>query len=144
MCDAIVVVEAAKKGGALITADIANSYNRDVFAVPGRIGHIYSEGCNYLIKENKAALIQSAEDIKYMLGWETRKKDLLTPQRKLLIEMTPEEEMIVRILSEKGETCIDDLSQQGGLSMGKCSAALLNLEFEGIVKSLPGKVYAMT
>jgi len=70
MSDAVVVVEAGKKGGALITADIANSYNRDVFAVPGRLGDTYSEGCNNLIKTNRAALIQSADDIKYIMGWE--------------------------------------------------------------------------
>ena len=70
LCDAVIVVEAAKKGGALITADIANSYNRDVFALPGRINDSFSEGCNMLIKSNRAALIQSVADIKYIMGWD--------------------------------------------------------------------------
>lgn len=143
LCDAIVVVEAAKKGGALITAEFANSYNRDVFAVPGKIGDIYSEGCNFLIKINKAALIQSGEDIKYMMGWDTEKPGKTSGQRRLFIEMTQEEETVVNILNEHGETGIDDLTFKSRLSMSKCSAALLNLEFEGIVKSLPGKIYAL-
>jgi DNA processing protein len=143
LCDAIVVVEAAKKGGALITADIANSYNRDVFAVPGKIGDLFSEGSNFLIKINKAALIQSGEDIKYMMGWDTPKPGKTHQQRKLFIEMTPEEEIIVNVLSNQGETCIDELTIKSGLSMSKCSAALLNLEFEGVIKSLPGKMYSL-
>jgi len=143
LCDAIVVVEAAKKGGALITADIANSYNRDVFAVPGKIGELYSEGTNFLIKINKAALIQSGEDISYMMGWDIQKPGKTFQQRKLFIEMTPEEERVVNILSEKGETGIDELTFQSQLTMSKCAAALLNLEFEGIVKSMPGKIYAL-
>jgi DNA processing protein len=143
LCDAIVVVEAARKGGALITADIANSYNRDVFAVPGKIGDIYSEGSNLLIKINKAALIQSGEDIRYMMGWDSQKTGKPSQQRKLFIEMTPEEEIIVKILNNEGETGIDDLTIMSGLSMSKCSAALLNLEFEGVIKSLPGKMYSL-
>jgi len=143
LCDAIVVVEAAKRGGALITAEIANSYNRDVFAVPGRIGDIYSDGCNFLIKINKAALIQSGEDIKYLMGWDTQKAGKISQQRKLFIEMTPAEEIVVKILSEGGETGIDELSIKSELSMSRCSAALLNLEFEGVIKSLPGKMYSL-
>jgi DNA processing protein len=143
LCDAVVVVEAAKKGGALITADIANSYNRDVFAVPGRIGDIYSEGSNLLIKINKAALIQSGEDISYMMGWDTPKPGTTSGQRKLFIEMTPEEETVVKILNDEGETGIDEITIKSGLSINKCSSALLNLEFEGIVKTLPGKRYSL-
>jgi DNA processing protein len=144
LCDAIVVVEAAKKGGALITAEIANSYNRDVFAVPGKIGDIYSDGCNFLIKINKAALIQSGADIKYIMGWDIQKPGKTPQQRKLFIEMTPEEESVVKILTEGGETGIDELTIKSGLSMSRCSAALLNLEFEGIIKSLPGKMYSLS
>jgi len=143
LCDAIVVVEAAKKGGALITADIANSYNRDVFAVPGKIGDIFSEGSNFLIKINKAALIQSGEDIRYMMGWDTKKPGRTSQQRKLFIEMTHEEEIVVKILNDEGETGIDELTIKSGLSMSKCSASLLNLEFEGVIKSLPGKMYSL-
>jgi len=70
LCDAIVVVESAKRGGAMITAGLANSYNRDVFAIPGRIGDEYSEGCNMLIKSNRAALADSPKDIAYIMGWD--------------------------------------------------------------------------
>ena len=143
IADAIVVVEAAGKGGALITADIANSYNRDVFAVPGRIGDPFSEGPNALIKQNKAALIQSAKDIKYIMGWTEKEHCQVLKQRKIFLEMTREEEILVALLSEKGELPIDELMLQSGLSMSKCSVALLNLEFEDIVISLPGKSYKL-
>ena len=144
ICDAIVVVEAAHKGGALITAEIANSYNRDVFAIPGRINDLYSEGTNQLIRQNKAALIQSADDIRYMMGWEqiTKKPDGF--QKKIFLEMTPEETLLVDFLNRNGSSGIDDISIQCSLNMSKTSAALLNLEFEGIVKSMPGKIYALT
>lgn len=141
LCDAIIVVEAAQKGGALITADIANSYNRDVFAFPGRVGDTYSEGTNMLIRQNKAALIQSAEDILYLLGWDVKEKPKVNPQRKIFIELTPDEEKLLNYLNENGETGIDELCLKTGIRMSKVSAALLNLEFEGVVQSLPGKVY---
>jgi len=144
LCDALIVVEAARKGGALITAGIANSYNRDVFAVPGRIGDLYSEGTNFLIKSNKAALIQSTGDIKYMMGWDVPDKHPSSGQRKIFIELTEEEKIIVGILTSAGKTGIDELAILAGISMSKVSVALINLEFEGVVKSLPGKVYELT
>jgi DNA processing protein len=143
LCDAIVVVEAGSKGGALITAEIANSYNRDVFAVPGRIGDPWSEGANALIRTNKAALIQSADDIRYMMGWDTPPGNKPPVQRKIFIEMTPEEEKIFAILNESGKTGIDELCIKAGIPMSRVSAALLNLEFEGVVRSLPGKQYEL-
>jgi DNA processing protein len=144
ICDAILVVEAADKGGALITAEIGNSYNRDVFAVPGRINDPYSEGTNRLIRRNMAALVQSAQDIRYMLGWEEtgRKPDGF--QKKIFLEMTAEEKTLVDYLNRNGASGIDDICIQCRLSMSTTSAALLNLEFEGIVKSMPGKIYALT
>ena len=143
LCDAVVVIEAAHKGGALITAEIANSYNRDVFAVPGRIGDPYSEGTNSLIRTNKAALIQSPEDIRYLLGWDVKDMKPGLVQRKIFLEMTPEELILVDILSGTGKMGIDELSLLAGLRMSVVSAALLNLEFEGVVQSLPGKIYAV-
>ncbi|MEI6898852.1 MAG: DNA-processing protein DprA [Bacteroidota bacterium] len=141
--DAVLIVEAAAKGGALITADIANSYNRDVFAVPGRVGDPYSEGTNMVIRQNKAALVQSADDIIYLLGWKEREKVSPPQQRKIFLEMTWEEEKLVEILNREGELSIDDLMISSGISMSKCSVALLNLEFENIVRSLPGKSYKL-
>ncbi len=142
MCDAILVVEAALKGGALITADIANSYNRDVYAIPGRISDPLSAGCNQLIRMNKAALVQSADDLAFLAGWKEM-NTCMTRQKRLFIELTPDEEKIVQILTEKGRQGIDEISLQSEISMSKASAALLNLEFEGVVKSWPGKEYSL-
>ena len=142
LSDAVIVIESAVRGGALITADIANSYNRDVFAVPGRLNDKYSKGCNNLIKTNRAALVQSAEDIKYIMSWEITKKKPKKQQR-LFIKLSPEEETIVNILKEKQELGIDKISNLSKLSASKVASALINLEFEGIIKCLPGKVYRM-
>lgn len=142
LADATIVIEAGIKGGALITAEIANSYNRDVFSVPGNIGNYYSEGCNFLIKTNRASLLQSAEDIKYIMNWgNTRKPQVV--QKKLMIELTPEQEKIVEILRQNGETGIDWLCDETSLSPAIVANALLNLEFEGIVKTLPGKMFKL-
>lgn len=143
ICDAVVVVEAGASGGALITAEIANSYNRDVFAVPGRLIDPQSEGCNKLIKINKAALIQSADDISYLLNWETSSKQKKPAQRELFINLTPEEQLIVDALKEKGELAIDELMLQTNLLSTKAAGILLNLEFEGVIRCLPGKVFRL-
>jgi DNA processing protein len=143
MSDAIVVVEAGETGGALITAEIANSYNRDVFAVPGRIGDPHSAGCNKLIKINKAALIQSAKDISYLLGWNDTKVQKKTIQRQLFLTLTPDEELIVNTLKEKGDLDIDTLLLETTMIPSKAASILLNLEFEGIIRCLPGKVYRL-
>ncbi len=142
MCDAIVVVESKRKGGAMITADIANSYNRDVFALPGRIGDEMSVGCNLLIKSNKAAMIESVKDIGYIMGWEeTIQKPNI--QRKLFHEFTPDQKLIVEILEKSEKTSVDRLSVLSSLPASKVSSALLALEFDGLVISLPGKLYSM-
>lgn len=143
LADAVVVVEAGAKGGALITADIANSYNRDVFAVPGRITDEYAVGCNFLIKTNKSALIQSADDIIYLMGWEKPSAGTVDRQARLFQTLSTEEEMLVSILDVQGECTIDWLSLHSGLSLGKVTSILLALEFKGIVRCLPGKIYKM-
>ena len=143
IADAVVVIEAAKKGGALITAEIANSYNRDVFAVPGKNTDIYSEGCNHLIKINKANLMQSADDILYIMGWETSKKPKKTAQKQLFIELTPDQKTIYDILSLKANTSIDELCINSKLNVSKVAEILLNFELEAIIKSLPGKDYQL-
>jgi DNA processing protein len=142
MCDAIVVVEAGITGGALITAEIANSYSRDVFALPGRIGDPYSAGCNKLIKINKAALIESYADISYLLGWQ-QEEVKAAKQAKLWLDLTDEELKIVEHLKGNGQMPVDELCYASGLSMSKAAALLLNLEFSGVVKSLPGKIYQL-
>jgi DNA processing protein len=143
MSDAVVVVEAGETGGALITADIANSYNRDVFAVPGRLGDQHSEGCNKIIKINKAALIQSAKDISYLLNWDIATVSKKNIQRQLFVNLTPDQELIVNILKEKGDLEIDTLLLETGLLPSKAASVLLNMEFEGIIRCLPGKVYRL-
>jgi DNA processing protein len=141
--DATVVIESRKSGGSLITADIANSYNRDVFAFPGRVDDATSEGCNNLIKQNKAALIQSAADIIYLLGWEQVIKAKAPVQKQLFVELNPEEEIVVNVLKEKQQINIDEICLFVKMPMSKVSALLLTLEFSGIVKSLPGKMYRL-
>ena len=140
LADLTIVVESNIRGGALITADIANSYNRDVFACPGRLTDTYSSGCNWLIKTNKANLLASVNDIEYIMGWDNEQK--APPAQPVLFpELSPEEENIMRLLREKGETPIDNLCFALQISVSKASTLLLNLEFAGLVHSLPGKVY---
>ena len=141
--DATIVIESKVGGGSLITADIANSYNRDVFAFPGRVDDICSVGCNNLIKQNKAALIQSAADIIYIMGWEKKKIKNAPQQKKLFLELSNDEELLVNVLKEKDSINIDDLCLVCKLPMSKVSGLLLTLEFSGVVKSLPGKMYRL-
>jgi DNA processing protein len=143
LSDATIVIEAGSKGGALITADIANSYNRDVFAVPGRVSDNYSAGCNSLIKTNRAALVQKAEDVMYIMGWERQESRKVPVQKKLFIQLEPDQETIVNILKEYDECSIDRICLLSELSPSKIAVNLLNLEFEGVIKSLPGKFYKL-
>jgi len=143
MSDATIVVEAGRKGGALITAEIANSYNRDVFALPGRIHDEYSEGCNRLIKTHKAALIESAADVEYIMGWEMKTHKTKKQQRELFTELTPEEETLLNVIGQNKESSIDFITVESNLPMSKVAAVLLNLEFKGIIVSLPGKLYRL-
>lgn len=143
LCDAVVVVEAAKKGGALITADIANSYNRDVFALPGRISDSHSEGCNMLIKSNRAALIQSASDIRYIMGWDDESEKKSSIQKQLFVELNDDEKLLVKLLSENQKTPIDTIVNKLGMLPSKVASVLLNLEFAGVVRCLPGKMFEL-
>ena len=141
ICDAIIVIESGLKGGSLITAELANGYNKDVFAFPGRVGDSKSEGCNYLIKNNKAALITSAADILENMGWKTAKKASVKKQRELFIEFSPDEKILVEILQLQEQLHIDELYFKSKLSSSAVAQALLMLEMQGIVSSLPGKMY---
>ncbi|HPS16418.1 MAG TPA: DNA-processing protein DprA [Bacteroidales bacterium] len=144
LSDAVIIVEAAKEGGALITADIANSYNRDVFAFPGRVGDQYSEGCNNFIKTNRAALIQSAKDLVYIMGWEEKKeKKNQNIQKQLFVELSNEEKLIVDFLNTSESVSVDMLSLKLNLPASKTAAVLLNLEFMGVIRCLPGKIYQL-
>lgn len=143
LSDAIIVVESKVSGGAIITVDIAFSYSREVFAIPGRSEDIYSRGCNKLIRQNKAGLIQSAGDLLESLGWKDEKKKKKT-QAQLFHDLKPEEETIVKVLQAQGAPMhIDDIALQTNLSPGNLSTHLLTLEFAGILKSHPGKMYSL-
>lgn len=141
MCDAVVVIETGKKGGSLITAELGNNYNKDVFAIPGRVSDSKSEGCNYLIKNNKAALINNADDLLEMMNWKPLAKPAVKKQRELFIELSDDEKTIFDILQQKEDAHIDELYFKSNLSSSAVAAALLMLEMQGIVASIPGKLY---
>lgn len=143
LSDAVVVVESATKGGALITADIAASYNRDVLAFPGRVGEETSSGCNRLIKTNVAAMIESVEDLEYALGWETNNKTGPTQGTLFAKPETPEEKTIMDILLVEKEMNLNLLALKCALPVGKVSATLLDLEFKGLIKSRPGGIFKL-
>lgn len=145
LSDAIVVVEAAAKGGALITAEYANNYHRDVFAVPGQLTQLFSAGCNKLIRENKAQIYTGPQDLIETLNWDqpaasVTQKNTAPP---LPVDITEEESQIVALLRQAADLHIDDLSWQTQIPMGRLASLLLNLEFRGFVRSLPGKKYAV-
>lgn len=143
LCDALLVIEAAEKGGALITAEIANTYNKDVFACPGSIGETFSAGCNNLIKSNKAHLLTSVKDIEYIMGWDAAKP----PKKKASATLEgyePDEQTVLKVMiDKKANVLIDELSWKANLPVSQLASVLLGLEFKGIVKSMPGKQYAL-
>jgi DNA processing protein len=146
IADATIVVEASIKGGALITAEIANSYNRDVFAFPGRIGDEFSEGCNFLIRNNKAALLTSAADLSYILGWENNEKSKAVVEQFVLpLDLSTDERLIFEIIQQhKVPLAIDDLSIKTSMATSKLAMNLLNMEMQGYICSLPGKMYRIS
>ncbi len=143
LSDATLVIESGIKGGALITADIASSYNRDVFAVPGRPGDQWSAGCNSLIKENKAALTECSDDIEFFLSWKPEKSKA-PEQRTLFSDLDDNEKMICELLMKQGEMTIDDLCRSLSMPVYKLSSLLLRMEFNGVLKCLPGNLYRFT
>lgn len=144
LCDALVVVEAAEKGGALITAEIANSYNKDIFAFPGNIGQSYSEGCNNLIKSNKAYLITGAKDLEYLMNWDLNTPVAVRKEKVSLDAFEPQEQHVIRTLQvNNNQLMIDEISWRTDLPVSKLASILLALEFKGMITSLPGKVYKL-
>lgn len=144
LCDAVIVVEAAESGGALITAEIANSYNKDVFAFPGNVGSVTSEGCNKLIKTHRASLLTSWKDIAYIMNWEPGPASSTSGAEQLILDLGTHESMVVKVLSDrKSPVMIDDLAVRTGLAHGPLTTTLLNMELAGIIKTLPGKAYAL-
>lgn len=136
---ATIVIESASKGGSLITTEMANSYNRDVFAVPGRVSDLYSKGCNNLIKINKASLLQSGKDLAYLLNWEeVRVKEI---QKQLFVELDDNETLLYNYLLKEGKQSLDIIALHNKLPIFKVSSLLLNLELKGVVRPLHGKLF---
>jgi DNA processing protein len=140
LSDATLVVESGVKGGALITADIASSYNRDVFAVPGRPDDQWSAGCNSLIRNNKAALAESSDDIEYFLNWK-REKEKPPVQRTLFSDLNEIEKEVYELIMKEGELTIDTICRSTEMPVYKLSSLLLQMEFKGLVKCYPGYIY---
>jgi len=141
MSEATIVVESAEKGGSLVTADIANSYNREVFAVPGRAQDKYSSGCNNLIKQQKAHMITSAADLIYLLNWELEEKETKPIQKQLFIELDEVEKAIYSYLQKEGKQLLDSIALDCKLPIFKVSSTLLNMEMKGVIRPLPGKLF---
>ncbi|GGG93699.1 DNA-processing protein DprA [Pedobacter zeae] len=143
IADATIVVEASIKGGALITAEIANSYHKDVYAFPGRTNDVFSEGCNFLIKTNRAGLIHNAHDLIYYLGWDDELKEKKKETQTVLqLSLTPNEQRVVDAL-QNGQLSIDELCIQLNMQQSKLAIVVLTLEMQGIIVSLPGKIYKL-
>jgi DNA processing protein len=141
MADVIVVVEAAIRGGALITAEIANNYNRDVCAFPGNVDSEYSAGCNLLIKSHRANLITRAEDLGYLMDWQLNSQKSTTSQLQLAVSLTDVEKAIFKLIQERETISIDEISLIAGEKQSKLAITLLELEMKGLIMTMPGKIY---
>ena len=145
MADSTIVVESAARGGGLITAEIAQSYDRAVFAFPGAVGMPYSEGCNHLIRDNGAALITCAEDFVKAMGWpvEALRQQARTEgiERTLFPDLSPEETSIVSLLQQTNDLQLNILSVKTGIPIGQLTALLFQLEMKGVIKPLAGGMY---
>ena len=142
MADATIVIETSRKGGSMITAEIASSYGREVFAVPGRIGDDKNEGCNYLIQSNKAQIFTDVEQFLFTMNWDVSKKKA-RQQTIAFADLSPQEQKVVDALRSKNTLHIDELKAASGLSSGELANAILNLELSNIVEALPGKMYKL-
>jgi len=145
MADATILIESGAKGGGLITADIAQSYARAVFAFPGNVGQPYSEGCNNLIRDNGAGLISNAEDFVKAMGWldETRLQQAFADgiERNLFPDLSPEEQQIVSLLQQTNDLQLNIITVKTGIPIGRLTALLFQLEMKGVVKPLAGGIY---
>lgn len=140
MVDCLIVVESASKGGALITAEIANTYDREVFAVPGRVGDVYSAGCNKIIKDNKANILLDVNDLRSMMRWDENKKTV-PKQMRLFREFSDDEKLVMGLFEESEVVYLDKIITETMLSPTKIASILLSLEFDGVLTALPGKRY---
>lgn len=139
--EATIVIESAEKGGSLVTADIANSYNRDVFAVPGRTTDNQSVGCNNLIKTQQAHVLSNPLDIPYMLNWQLEHNQKPAIQKQLFIELNSEEKRIYKYLKDNNQQLLDDIALACDMPIFKVASMLLTMELKGVIRPLPGKLF---
>ncbi len=143
LCDATIVVESGDSGGSLITAHLANDYSREVFAFPGDVGKPFSKGCLQLIQQNKAHLITNSKDVLQQLNWLDKPNKKTPLQRQLFVELSLAEEKLIAAMKTKAELTLDSISFLVSMNTAETSSQLLGLEFKGLVKSLPGRRYAL-
>ncbi len=143
LSEATIVIESAKKGGSLVSADFANGYHRDVFAVPGRADDSLSIGCNNLIKQNKAHMLTSAADLAYILNWTLKESQSSPIQKKLFIELDEDEKRIWTFLKEHGKEQLDLIALHCKLPTYKIASMLLTMELKGVIRPLPGKLFEL-
>lgn len=139
LCDCLVVAESGSRGGALVTARLASGYNREVMALPGRISDKYSLGCNALISSNIASLLSSADDLIAMMGWKTKETE--GEQKELFVTLTPEEEAILEVMTQKGDVVINDLTARIDIPVARLMALLIDMEFRSLIVHIPGGRY---
>jgi DNA processing protein len=140
MSEATIVIESADRGGSLITANMANDYNRDVFAVPGRVTDKYSAGCNNLIKTQKANVLTSAADLVYILNWDIQ-KETKSVQKQLFVTLEDDEQKVYDYLLKTGKEVMDIIALRCDFPIYKISGMLLSMELKGVVRPLPGKLF---
>ena len=138
--EATIVIESADKGGSLITANMANDYNRDVFAVPGRTTDKYSQGCNNLIKTQKANVLSGAADLIYILNWDIEKKSKPV-QKQLFVSLDDDEQKVYDYLQKNGKELLDTIALRCDFPIYRISGLLLNMELKGVIRPLPGKLF---
>ncbi len=141
LSQATIVIESAEKGGSLITAQLANSYHRDVFALPGRVTDKFSKGCNHLIKTNQASLLQSAKDLAYLLNWDNETSSSQPIQKELFVDLNKVEQQIYNYLERQGQQSLDNIALNCQLPIHQTATYLLNLELKGVTRPLPGKMF---
>ncbi|WP_298340637.1 DNA-processing protein DprA [uncultured Algibacter sp.] len=141
LSEATIVIESAEKGGSLVTADIAGSYNRDVFAVPGRVGDTQSIGCNNLIKHQKAHMMTTPLDVPYILNWQLEDDKKPAIQKQLFVELDATEKVIYNYLKENEKQQLDSIALNCDMPIFKVSGTLLNMELKGVIRPLPGKLF---
>ncbi len=143
LCDGLLVIETALKGGSVITAKYARNYNKEVFAIPGRLKDKASQGCNHLIKTHQAKLIDNVEDIAQVLHWKASSEVETPEQAKLFIDLSEHEKQIIDLIHQEDEVGIDKLTYEVQISYAEIASLLLELEFKGLVRPLPGKRYVL-